>query len=94
MPKTLAATQRLTRELETIRMVEGEDPLLFLGRVDKAADKFALLECSKSAEEVNQHIVRNLSSLLTIQNKSIIARPNIPRSEFDEIIRDAHVNAR
>ena len=91
MPKTLAATQRLKREFETIHMVEGEDPLLFLGRVDKAADQLALLGCNKRVE-VNQHIVRNLSSLYTIQSKSILARPNIPRSELDEIIRDAHLN--
>ena len=56
MPKTLAATQRLKREFATMRMVEGEDPLLFLGRVDKAADQLALLGCSKSVEEVNQHL--------------------------------------
>ena len=77
MPKTLAATQRLKREFETIHMVEGEDPLLFLGKVNKAADQLALLGCNKRVE-VNQHIVRNLSSLYTIQSKSILARPNIP----------------
>ena len=43
-------------------------------------------------EEVNRHIVSNLSSLYTIQSKSILSRPSIPRSEIDEIIRDAYVN--
>ena len=59
-------------------MAEGEDPLLFLGRMDKAADQLALFRCSKSVEEVNQHIATNLSSLYTTQSKSIFARPNIP----------------
>ena len=43
-------------------------------------------------EEVNRHIVNNISSLHTIQSKSILTRPSIPRSEIDEIIRDAYVN--
>ena len=46
MPKTLAATQRLKREFKTIRIVDGEDPQLFLGRVDKVADQLALRGCS------------------------------------------------
>ena len=73
MPKTLAATHRLKREFETIRMAEGENPLVFLGRVDKAADELAMLGCSKSVEDVNRHIVNNLSSLYTVQSKSILA---------------------
>ena len=54
MPKTLAATHRLKRELETIRMAEGENPLVFLGRVDKAADELAMLGYSKSVEETHR----------------------------------------
>ena len=73
-------------------MVEGDDPLVFLGRVDKAADELAMLGCGKSVGEVNRHIVTNLSSLYTIQLKSILSRPSIPRFEIDEIIRDAYVN--
>ena len=92
MPRTLAATHRLKREFEAIHMEEGEDPLVFIGRVDKAADELAMLGCGKSVEEVNRHIVINLSSLYTIQSKSILSRHSIPRSEIDEIIRDAYVN--
>ena len=47
MSKILAATHRLKREFETIRMAEGENPLVFLGRVDKAADELAMLGCRK-----------------------------------------------
>ena len=63
MPSTLAATHRLKRRFEAIHMEEGEDPLVFLGRVDKAADELAMLGCGKCVEEVNRHIVTNLSSL-------------------------------
>lgn len=38
MPKTTAARNRLKRELDTIHMVEGEDPLGYIGRVNKAPD--------------------------------------------------------
>ena len=34
-------------------MAEGENPLVFLGRVDEAADELAMLGCSKSVEDVN-----------------------------------------
>ena len=92
MPRTLAATHRLKREFEAIHMEEGVDPLVFLGRVDKAVDELAMLGCGKSVQEVNRHIVTNLSSMYTIRTKSIISCPSIPRSEIDEIIRDACVN--
>ena len=73
-------------------MEEGEDPLVFLGRVDTAAGELAMLGCGKSVEEVSRHIVTNLSSLYTIRSQSIISRPSIPRPEIDEVIRDAYVN--
>ena len=73
-------------------MEEGEDPLVSLGRIDKVDDELAMLGCGKSVEEVNRHIVTNLSSLYTIQSKSILSRLSIPRSEIDEVIRDAYVN--
>ncbi|MEP4444541.1 MAG: hypothetical protein ABJ059_13970, partial [Hyphomicrobiales bacterium] len=79
MPKTIASRHRLRREFDTIRMTEDENPLLFLGMVDKAADELAMLGCGKNVEEVNRHIITNLSSLYTIQSKSIISRPSIPR---------------
>ena len=79
MPKTLAASHRLKREFQAIHMAEGEDPLVFLGRVDKAAHELAMLGCRKSVEEVSRHIVNNLFSLYTIQSKSILSHPSIPR---------------
>ena len=92
MPRTLATRHRVKKEFRTIRMVEREDALLLLGRVEKAADQLATLGCSKSVEEINKHIVNKLSSLYEIQSKSIISCPNIPRAEIDEIIRDACLN--
>ena len=92
MPRILAATHRLKREFEATHMEEGEDPLVFLVGVDKAADELTMLGCGEIVEEVDRHIVTNLSSSYTIQSKSILSRPSIPRSEIDEIIRDAYVN--
>ena len=82
----------MKREFDAIRMEEGEDPLVFLGRIDKVADELAMLVCGENVEEVNRHIVINLSSLYTIQSKSILSRPSIPLYDIDEIIRDAYVN--
>ena len=71
---------RLQRDFENIRIVEDENPLLFLGRVDKAADELAMLGCGKSVEEVSRHVVTNLSPLYVIQRKFIRSRPSISRS--------------
>ena len=53
-----------------------------------------MLGCGKSVEEVNRHVVTKLSSLYMIQSKSILSRPSTPRSEIEEIIRDAYANDR
>ena len=73
-------------------MVDGKDPLLVLGMMDNAGDKLALLGWSKTVGEDNQRIAWNLSSLYTIQSKSILARPSIIRSEIDDVIRDVQLN--
>ena len=65
MRKIIAARHRLKRELDTIHTVEGADPLNYLGRVNKAANELALLECVKSVEKVNQHIIQNPFNILT-----------------------------
>ena len=72
-------------------MEEGEDPLVLLSRAEMAADELAMLGCGKSVEEIHRHIVTNLSLLYTIQSNSILSCPLIPRSEIDDIIRDAYV---
>ena len=61
-------------KFETICMVGGEDSLLFLGRVNKAADQLALLG---SWQERGGSEPTYLSSN-KMQSKSILARPNIP----------------
>lgn len=66
-------------------MEEEEDLLDYLGRVDKEADELAMLECSKSDEEVNQHTIQNLSPLYTIQKTSnyLSSRYPLPRNRRD-----------
>ena len=44
-------------------MAEGENPLVFLGRVDKAADELAMLGCSKSVEGEQTHREQPLLSV-------------------------------
>lgn len=83
MPKAIAATHRLEREFETVRMTEDENPLLTLGRVDEAADELAMLGCGKGVDEANRHIANNLSSVCTRYKVSLFfpALPSpVPRS--------------
>ena len=57
MLKTIAARHRLKRELDTIHMLETTH--LIISAIDKAADGLAVSECSKSIEEINQHVIQN-----------------------------------
>lgn len=50
MRRTLATRHRVKKEFEPVRMIEGGDPPLFRGRVDKATDQLPVLGCSKSIE--------------------------------------------
>ena len=56
-PPERPVAYRFKRELDTMHMEEGQDPLDYLGKVDKTADELAMLECGKIDEEVNQHIL-------------------------------------
>ena len=94
MPKTREAKRWLKLEFETVRTAEAEDPLDLLSRPDKAADKLAMLGDGKSEEEVNPHIVPNISSLLTLQKKSILSRPGLHRSDINEITRSAYTDVK
>ena len=60
--------------------------------MDEAADELAMRGTGNSKGEVDRHIVTNLLSLYTIQSRSILSRPSVPRFEIDEIFRDAYVN--
>ena len=53
-----------------------------------------MLECGKEVAEVNRHILINFSPLYTLQSKPTFSRPSIPRSEIDDITRDADANDR
>ena len=73
-------------------MVNGEDPLDFLSRVDKVAEKLAMIGDGKSEEEVKNHIVLNFSGRLAFYKKSITSRLGIPRCDIDEIIHGAYTD--
>lgn len=95
MPRTLAGTQ--TQEIvrdDPHGRCRG-DPTYCSSAgsiIDKATDQLTTLGFSRSAKEVDQHIVNNPSTFSTIQSNAIISRPHIPRSEINEIICDAHMN--
>lgn len=90
MPNTMQ--NRLRREIDIIRVVKGENPLKFLGKVgyhsvDKTGDQLTMLENSAD-------ILQRKPTLYILRKKPILSRPVIPRSLIDGIIRDAYLTDR
>ncbi|CAN0463606.1 unnamed protein product, partial [Scytosiphon promiscuus] len=63
MPQTIMERRRKTIEFDAVKMVEGEDPVEYFSRIDRAAQTLTMLGGNKDEEEVNVHLVQNLSPL-------------------------------
>ena len=69
-PKTIMEKRRVAQEFDPISMVEGEDSVKYLSRIGKTVQKLAMLGGTKDDDDVNVHIVQNLSASYELENKS------------------------
>ena len=70
-PKTTLEKRRVAQEFDSISMVEeGEDPVEYLSRIDKTVQKLAMSGGTKDDDDVNVHIVQNLSTSYEAERKS------------------------
>ena len=68
--KTMIEKRRVAQKFDSISMVEGEDPVEYLSRIDKTVQKLAILGGTKDDDAVNVHIVQNLSASYEVKKKS------------------------
>ena len=68
--------------------MEGEDPLVWIGRVDDAAKMLACLDVHKIEVMLRRHIVRHLTNDYDIERRALLRRRDVPRGELEEILRD------
>ena len=72
-------------------MVEGEDPVEYLSRIDKTVQKLAMLGETKD-DDVNVHIVQSLSASYEVEKKILLSSPDLTRSNIEEIVRNAYMS--
>ena len=84
--------RRAAQEFDAIQMVEGEDPVAYFTRIDKAVQRLAMLGCNKDDDEVNVHVVQNLSALYNVENKILLASSTLTRSGIEEMVRNAYIS--
>ena len=82
-PKTIMEKRRVAQEFESISMVEGEDPVEYLSRIDKTVQTLAMLGGTKDHDDVNVHIVQNLSASYEEEKKILLSSPGLTRSNME-----------
>ena len=91
-PKTIMGKRRVAQKFNSISMVEGEDPVEYLSRIDKKVQKLAMLGGAKDDDDVkNVHIVQNLTASYKTEKKTLLSSPGLTRSNIEEVVRNAYV---
>lgn len=66
-PKMTMEKRRTTREFEGVRMKQDEDPAKYFTRMNKALQKLTMLDGSKDEDEVNVHMMQNMSPAYLVE---------------------------
>ncbi|CAM9631591.1 unnamed protein product, partial [Laminaria digitata] len=73
-------------------MENGEEPMKFFSRVDKVVGVLASLGVEKSVGGVNRKLVRTLSSVYEMEQRTILYREDIQIKDIESIVRKRHLN--
>ena len=92
LPTSDAEKALLVGQLETIQMFPGEDPTLFLARVDKLVNTLRVVGIEKSEGEIIQIIVRQLSDDYDVEKRFSLSSPDITRAFVEHTIRTSYTN--
>ena len=90
-PKTIMEKRRVAQGFDSISMVEGKDPVENLSRIDKTVPKLAMLRGTKDDDDVNVHIVQNLSPSYEVEKKILLSSPSLTRSNIEEAVRNSYM---
>ena len=91
-PKTIMEKRWVAQEFDSISMVEGEDPVEYLSRIDKTVQKLAMLGGTKDDDDVNVHIVQNMSASYEVVKKILMSSPGLTRSNIEEVVENAYMS--
>ena len=81
----------VAQEFDSISMVKGEDPLEYLSRIDKAVQELAVLGGTKDDDDVDVHIVQNLSASFDMK-KTPLSSPGLTRASIKGSIKNAYMS--
>ena len=85
----------LVRQLETVKMVMGEDHKIYFARVDKLLNTLKSVGIVKEEWEIVGIIIRNLSNEYVMEKRSHpLTRPNISRFEVEEAVLASYENCK
>ena len=94
IPTSIMERRRKTIEFDAVKMVEGEDPVEYFGRIDKAVQTLTMFGGNKDEDEVNVRIVKNLSPLYYVDKKMLLSRPELTRTEIETVVRNTYLSVK
>ena len=92
LPTSAAEKALLVGQLETINIFSGEDPKLFLAKVDKLVNTMRVVGIEKSEGEIVQIVVRQLSDDYDVEKRYSLSLSNITRAFVKHIIHISYAN--
>ena len=92
LPTSDAEKTLPVEHLETVQMFPGEDPTLFLTRVDKLVNTMRVVGIEKSEGEIIQTIVRQLSDDYDVDKSSSLSSSDITRAFVERTIRTSYAD--
>ena len=81
------------RQLETVQMVVGEDPKIYIALVEKLLNTLKSVGIVKEEREIVRIIICNLFNEYVVEKRSHpLTRPNVSRFEVEETVRASCAN--
>ena len=75
-------------------MQKGEDPLVWIGRVDNVGNMLACLDIHKTEVMLRRQIVRHVTPKYDTERRALLGHRNLPGNELEEILRDRFAEIR
>ena len=91
-PKSKMEKRRVAQEFDSISMVEGEDHVEYLSRVDKRGQKPVMPGGTKDDDDGNVHIIQTLTASYDVEKNILLSSPGLTRSNNEEVVRNAFMS--
>ena len=91
LPKTMAGQVKWSVAYDVAKMRKREEPIKYFGRADKIVGVLASLGVTKSDVDVNRNITMSRTADSEIEERTILCRESITRSEIDFFIRQRYI---